>query len=56
MFRQAGTSIAMGQAVDEVQRAATFVTNSNDDDGWSTGLERYVLSNIQAETGMESGA
>jgi Cof subfamily protein (haloacid dehalogenase superfamily) len=56
MFRQAGISIAMGQAVDEVQRAATFVTSSNDDDGWSTGLERYVLSNIQAETGMESGA
>jgi Cof subfamily protein (haloacid dehalogenase superfamily) len=43
MFKQAGTSIAMGQGVDEVINAATFITSSNDDEGWSRGIEKYVL-------------
>ncbi|HYV03909.1 MAG TPA: HAD family hydrolase [Blastocatellia bacterium] len=43
MFKQAGTSIAMGQAVDEVLDAATYVTASNDDEGWAAGIEQYVL-------------
>lgn len=43
MFRQAGVSIAMGQGVDEVKEAANFLTSSNDDEGWSRGIEQYVL-------------
>ncbi|MBI3652514.1 MAG: Cof-type HAD-IIB family hydrolase [Acidobacteria bacterium] len=43
MFKEAGTSIAMGQGVDEVINAATFITSSNDDEGWSRGIEKYVL-------------
>ncbi len=43
MFKQAGLSIAMGQAVDEVREAATYVTASNDDEGWARGIEQYVL-------------
>jgi hypothetical protein len=43
MFQQAGISIAMGQAVDEVRAAATYLTASNNDDGWSKGIEKYVL-------------
>jgi Cof subfamily protein (haloacid dehalogenase superfamily) len=43
MFEQAGVSIAMGQAVDEVIRAASYITSSNDSDGWSRGIEKYVL-------------
>jgi Cof subfamily protein (haloacid dehalogenase superfamily) len=43
MFKQAGTSIAMGQAVNEVLDAATHVTASNDDEGWAAGIEKYVL-------------
>ncbi|MEK6299911.1 MAG: HAD family hydrolase [Acidobacteriota bacterium] len=43
MFKQAGTSIAMGQAVYEVLDAATYVTASNDDEGWAAGIEKYVL-------------
>jgi Cof subfamily protein (haloacid dehalogenase superfamily) len=50
MFRQAGTSIAMGQAVDEVQRAAKFVTASNDNEGWSLGLEEYVLNRAATQS------
>lgn len=45
MFRQAGTSIALGQAVDEVVQAATYITSSNDNEGWSRGIEKYVLGN-----------
>jgi Cof subfamily protein (haloacid dehalogenase superfamily) len=48
MFRQAGLSIAMGQAVDEVKEAASFVTSSNDDEGWAQGIERYVLGVYQS--------
>jgi Cof subfamily protein (haloacid dehalogenase superfamily) len=51
MFRQAGTSIAMGQGVEEVINAATFVTSSNDDEGWSRGIEKYVLQASQSIAG-----
>lgn len=43
MFEQAGLSIAMGQAVEEVRRHARFVTASNDDDGWALAIYRDVL-------------
>ncbi len=43
MFRQAGLSIAMGQAVDEVRNFAKVATTSNDDEGWSRGIEKFVL-------------
>jgi hypothetical protein len=48
MFKQAGLSIAMGQAVDEVREAADCVTTSNDDEGWARGIERYVLGSSQS--------
>jgi Cof subfamily protein (haloacid dehalogenase superfamily) len=48
MFNQAGVSIAMGQAVDEVKAAARYATASNDDDGWSAGIEQYVLGSAQS--------
>jgi hydroxymethylpyrimidine pyrophosphatase-like HAD family hydrolase len=44
MFKQAGVSIAMGQGVDSVREAATYVTTSNDDEGWARGIEKYVLN------------
>lgn len=43
MFAEAGLSIAMGQAVDDVRARARFVTNSNDDEGWANAINRYVL-------------
>ena len=48
MFRQAGLSIAMGQAVDEVKEAATYLTSSNDDEGWARGIENFVLGGRQS--------
>ncbi|HWO00854.1 MAG TPA: HAD hydrolase family protein, partial [Blastocatellia bacterium] len=55
MFKQAGISIAMGQAVEEVLAAATYVTASNDDEGWARGIEKYVLGAAAADTGVQPG-
>lgn len=48
MFKQAGVSIAMGQGVDEVREAASYLTTSNDDEGWARGIERFVLGTYQS--------
>jgi hypothetical protein len=43
MFLRSGVSIAMGNASAEVQRAATFVTTSNREEGFALAMERFVL-------------
>ena len=43
MFRNSGVSIAMGNASADVQREATFVTTSNEDEGFANAMERFVL-------------
>ncbi len=43
MFQRSGVSIAMGNASAEVQRAATFVTPSNREEGFALAMERFVL-------------
>jgi Cof subfamily protein (haloacid dehalogenase superfamily) len=43
MFERSGVSIAMGNASADVQRAATFVTTSNTEDGFAAAMERFVL-------------
>jgi Cof subfamily protein (haloacid dehalogenase superfamily) len=43
MFQTAGISIAMGQATDEVRRAATQVTRTNDENGVAWAID-YLLS------------
>jgi Cof subfamily protein (haloacid dehalogenase superfamily) len=43
MFDGAGLSIAMGNAGEDVQRAATQVTASNDEEGFALAIERFVL-------------
>jgi Cof subfamily protein (haloacid dehalogenase superfamily) len=43
MFERAGLSIAMGNAVPQVQAAADFVTAPNSQDGFAKAIERYVL-------------
>ena len=44
MFQKSGTSIAMGNASPEVQKSATYVTASNEDEGFANAVERFVLS------------
>jgi hydroxymethylpyrimidine pyrophosphatase-like HAD family hydrolase len=43
MFKRSGVSIAMGNASSDVQRAATFVTTSNREEGFALAMERFVL-------------
>ena len=43
MFAHSGLSIAMGNASQEVQRAARRVTTSNQDEGFANAVERFVL-------------
>jgi Cof subfamily protein (haloacid dehalogenase superfamily) len=44
MFKESGVSIAMGNASKEVQRQATFVTDSNEQEGFANAMERFVLA------------
>jgi len=43
MFERSGLSIAMGNAGRQVQCAADFVTDPNNQDGFAKAIERYVL-------------
>jgi Cof subfamily protein (haloacid dehalogenase superfamily) len=44
MFRKSGFSIAMGNAAPEVQRQATVVTDSYEDEGFAKAVERFLLA------------
>jgi Cof subfamily protein (haloacid dehalogenase superfamily) len=43
MFAASGLSIAMGNASVEVKSKATFVTASNEDEGFAKGIKQFVL-------------
>ena len=43
MFARSGLSIAMGNAHEDVQRAARHVTTTNEEDGFANAVERYIL-------------
>ena len=43
MFERTGTSVAMANASADVQRAATFVTSSNTEEGFAHAVERFIL-------------
>jgi len=43
MFADSGMSIAMGQASDEVKKAATYVSASSEEEGFAKGVEKFIL-------------
>lgn len=43
MFKRSGLSIAMGNASEEVQRQAMFVTTSYEEEGFANAVERFIL-------------
>ena len=43
MFELAAYRVAMGNAIDEVQRRADFVTLDNEHDGWAAAVDKFVL-------------
>jgi Cof subfamily protein (haloacid dehalogenase superfamily) len=44
MFKKSGVSIAMGNASKEVQGSATYVTATNEDEGFAKAIEEFVLN------------
>ena len=44
MFEKSGVSIAMGNAPADVQKKATYVTTTNEDEGFANAVERFVLA------------
>jgi Cof subfamily protein (haloacid dehalogenase superfamily) len=45
MFRRSGLSIAMGNATDDVKKAATHVTASNEDEGFAKAIDMILREN-----------
>jgi Cof subfamily protein (haloacid dehalogenase superfamily) len=45
MFAKSGMSIAMGQSSDEVKNAATYSTESSEEEGFANAVDRFVLAN-----------
>jgi hypothetical protein len=43
MFKKSGISIAMGNASADVQKSATYVTPSNEQEGFAEAMEKFVL-------------
>jgi hydroxymethylpyrimidine pyrophosphatase-like HAD family hydrolase len=43
MFRRSGLSIAMGNASEEVKQQATYVTASNEEEGFAKAVEEFIL-------------
>jgi len=48
MFERSGLSIAMGNASEEVRRQATYVTASNEDEGFAKAVGQYILPRVAA--------
>ena len=51
MFQRSGVSIAMGNASADVQRQATHVTASNEDEGFAQAIEQFILPRAVAAPG-----
>jgi Cof subfamily protein (haloacid dehalogenase superfamily) len=49
MFKKSGVSIAMGQASQEVQKAATYVTTSSEDEGFANAMEKFIIPTAAAK-------
>jgi len=56
MFKRSGLSIAMGNASEEVQRQATFVTTSFADEGFANAVDKYILPRASPAKGAATKA
>ncbi len=43
MFKKSGISIAMGNASEDVQKSATYVTTANENEGFANAMQRFIL-------------
>jgi hypothetical protein len=44
MFHKSGISIAMGNALDDVKAQATYVTRTNQEDGFAYAMDHFILA------------
>ena len=44
MIEYAGMGIAMGNAFEEVKKAANYITASNNEDGVAKAIEKFILA------------
>jgi Cof subfamily protein (haloacid dehalogenase superfamily) len=45
MFRKSGLSVAMGNATDDIKKAATHITTSNEDEGFAGAIDIILKNN-----------
>ena len=50
MFMKSGVSIAMGNASQEVQNSATYVSSSNEEEGFANAMEQFILERHAANS------
>ena len=48
MFANAGLSIAMGNAIPEIQRIARYLTKSNEEDGFANAVDQIILGRARS--------
>ncbi len=48
MFERGGLSIAMGNAIPEVQQQANYVTTSYEEEGFAHAVEQFILGSSAA--------
>jgi Cof subfamily protein (haloacid dehalogenase superfamily) len=53
MFHKSGTSIAMGNALDDVKAQATYVTRSNEEDGFAYAMDHFVLASAEQRSAAD---
>ena len=51
MFEKGGLSIAMGQASEEVKKAAAESTSSSEEEGFATAVEKFILGSGKVSEG-----
>jgi hypothetical protein len=44
MLEYAGLGIAMGNATNDTKAIANYITDSNNDDGVATAIEKFILN------------
>lgn len=54
MFAKSGTSIAMGNASDDVKATAKFTTSSNAVDGFADAMDKIILPSVANAAGAQS--
>lgn len=53
MFHQSGVSIAMGNALDDVKAQATYVTKTNEEDGFACAMNQFILGFAEQRTAAD---